>query len=111
MNMTKKYRGYRARVEYDEEDRIFVGRLAGIEDIVVFHGTTVDELESAFEESVDSYLEISEMTGKAPQKPYSGNIMLRIPSEVHAAVAAAAQVNGKSINQWAAEVFRKATVS
>ncbi len=39
-----KYNRYIARIEYDEEDRIFVGRLAGIEDIVSFHGATVDEL-------------------------------------------------------------------
>ena len=55
-----KYRGYTARVEFDEVDRIFVGHLAGIRDIVGFHGITVDELESAFRESVDHYIAISE---------------------------------------------------
>jgi len=33
MNMMK-YNGYVARIDFDEEDRIFVGRLAGIDDIV-----------------------------------------------------------------------------
>ena len=107
MNMMK-YKGYIARIEYDEEDRIFVGHLAGIKDIVGFHGSTVDELESAFHESVDNYIAISEETGRAPQKPYSGKLMLRIPPEVHAAVATAAQVHGKSINQWASDTLRKA---
>ena len=103
-----KYKGYIARIEYDEEDRIFVGHLAGIKDIVGFHGTTVDDLESAFHESVDSYIAISEETGRSPQKPYSGKLMIRIPPEVHAAVATAAQVHGKSINQWASETLKKA---
>lgn len=103
-----KYKGYIARIEYDEEDRIFIGHLAGIKDIVGFHGTTVDELEDAFHESVDSYLAISEETGRPPQKPYSGNLMLRISPDIHAAVATASQVRGKSINQWAAEVLDKA---
>ena len=58
MNMMK-YRGYTARIEYDEDDRIFVGHLAGIQDIVGFHGTTVDQLEAAFHESVDNYIAIS----------------------------------------------------
>lgn len=107
MNMMK-YKGYIARIEYDEEDRIFVGHLAGIKDIVGFHGTTVDDLESAFHESVDSYIAISEETGRPPQKPYSGKLMIRIPPEVHAAVATAAQVHGKSINQWASETLKKA---
>jgi predicted HicB family RNase H-like nuclease len=107
MNMMK-YKGYIARIEYDEGDRIFVGRLAGIEDIVTFHGSTVDELETAFHESVDHYLEVSERTGRPAQKPYSGNLMLRINPDIHAAVASAAQVQGKSINQWASEVLDKA---
>ena len=55
-----KYRGYTARIEFDEVDRIFVGHLAGIKDIVGFHGTTADELENAFRESVDHYIAISE---------------------------------------------------
>ncbi len=106
MNMMK-YRSYVARIEYDEEDRIFVGHLAGIKDIVGFHGSTVNELERAFHESVDNYLAISEETGRRPQKPYSGNLMLRIPPEVHAAVATAAQIHGKSINQWASDILKK----
>jgi len=34
--------------------------------------------------------------------------MLRINPDIHAAVATASQVQGKSINQWAAEVLDKA---
>jgi len=42
---------------------------------------------------------------RPPQKPYSRKLMLRIPPEVHAAVAMAAEVSGKSINQWAADAL------
>jgi len=108
MNMMK-YRGYAALIEYDEDDRIFVGHLAGIKDIVGFHGTTVDELECAFHESVDNYIAISEETGRAAQKTYSGKLMLRVSPDIHAAVATAAQIHGKSINQWAAEVLDQAS--
>ena len=108
MNMMK-YKGYIARIEFEEEeDRIFVGHLAGIKDIVGFHGTTVDELECAFHESVDNYIAISEETGRKAQKPYSGKLMLRIPQDVHAAVETAAQIHGKSINQWASDTLKKA---
>ena len=103
-----KYKVYVARIEYDEEDRIFVGHLAGIKDIVGFHGKTVDELESAFHESVESYIAISSKTGRPAQKPYSGKLMLRVSPDVHAAVATAAELHGKSINQWASEVLDKA---
>lgn len=103
-----KYKKYVARIEYDEQDRIFVGHLAGIKDIVGFHGTTVDELENAFHVSVDNYLAICEETGRPAQKPYSGKLMLRVSPEAHAAVATTAAAHGKSINQWATEVLTRA---
>lgn len=105
---TMTYRGYAARIEYSDEDHCFVGHIAGIDDIVGFHGESVTELRSAFEEAVDDYLETCAKLGRAPQKPYSGRLMLRVPPEVHAAVAAAAEVSGKSINQWAVETFTQA---
>jgi predicted HicB family RNase H-like nuclease len=103
------YKGYTALVEFDAEDRVFTGRLLGIEDIVTFHGTSVDDLETAFHEAVDHYLEVSERTGRKAQKPYSGKLMLRIGPDLHAKVATAAEIAGKSINQWAAETFGRAT--
>jgi hypothetical protein len=42
-------------------------------------------------------------------KPYSGKLMLRIPSEVHARAAMLAEAQGKSLNQWATDVFKKAS--
>ena len=102
---TMTYKGYPARIEFSEEDGCFVGHIVGINDIVGFHGDSVSELRQAFEEAVDDYLETCERLGRSPQKPYSGNLMLRIPPEVHAAVARAAEGRGKSINQWATEAL------
>ena len=50
------YKGYTANIEYDEADNIFIGRLVDIRDIVGFHGKNIDELQSAFHESVDDYV-------------------------------------------------------
>ncbi len=99
------YRGYAARIEYSDEDGCFVGRVAGIRDIVGFHGETVAELREAFTAAVDFYLKTSADRGEKPQKPYSGKLMLRIPPEVHAHAAMMAEAHGKSLNQWAAEVL------
>ncbi|MEE8057434.1 MAG: type II toxin-antitoxin system HicB family antitoxin [Pseudomonadales bacterium] len=106
---TMMYKGYAARIEYDADDRIFIGHIATIRDIVGFHGSTVDELELAFHEAVNDYLAACEKLGQKPNKPYSGKLMLRVPPEIHAAVATAAEVGGKSINQWATDVLDKAT--
>ena len=44
MTNTMTYKGYAARIEYDDEDGIFTGRNAGISDGVGFHADTVDGL-------------------------------------------------------------------
>ena len=105
---TLTYNGYSARVEFDAEDRIFVGHIAGIRDIVGFHGASVDELEAAFHEAVDDYLAACKKLKQAPDKPYSGRIMLRLPPELHARASAAAQLDGMSFNQWAARALEQA---
>lgn len=102
------YRGYSARVEFDAEDRIFVGHLAGVRDIVGFHGASVAELEAAFHEAVDDYLAACKKLGQEPNKPFSGRVMLRLPPEVHARASARATVEGVSFNQWAAKVLERA---
>ena len=103
------YNGYFAKIEFDPEDHIFVGRLIGIRDIVSFHGESVVELETAFHEAVENYLAACNELGQEPNKPYSGNLMLRVPSEIHAAVASAAEASGKSINQWAVKALDRAS--
>ncbi|TGQ46617.1 MULTISPECIES: type II toxin-antitoxin system HicB family antitoxin [unclassified Mesorhizobium] len=102
------YRGYSARVDYDDDDEIFFGRIAGIRDGVSFHAETVAGLKAAFHEAVDDYIETCAKIGKSPQKPYSGNLMLRVDPSVHSKVALAAEVAGKSLNQWGEEVLREA---
>ena len=97
-----KYKGYSARIEYSDEDECFVGRVAGIRDIITFHGECVDEIRKAFKEAMDFCLETCAERGESPNKPYSGKLFLRIPPEVHAAIAVAAETSERvSTNgQW-----------
>lgn len=105
---TMIHKDYAAQIAYSDEDQCFVGHIAGIKDVVGFHGESVVELRNAFVEAVDDYLESCAKLNRPPQKPYSGKLMLRIPPELHAAVAVAAQVSGKSLNQWATQTFADA---
>jgi predicted HicB family RNase H-like nuclease len=102
------YKGYAARIEYDADDRVFVGHIAGIRDIIGFHGDSVDALERAFHEAVEDYQVACIKLGVKPQKPYSGRFVLRMSPEAHAAAAREAEISGKSLNTWAAEVIGKA---
>lgn len=99
------YKNYTARIEYSDEDDCFIGHIAGINDLIGFHANSVSELHAAFEEAVDDYIQTCKKTGRSPQKPYSGKIMLRVPPEIHARAAMMAEAHGKSLNSWVTELL------
>lgn len=107
MNMMT-YKGYAARIEYSDDDACFVGHIAGIRDVIGFHGESVAELRNAFIEAVDDYLTTCAKLGRTPQKPYSGKVLLRIDPQLHAQAAALAEAQGKSLNAWTQEQMQKA---
>lgn len=109
MSNTMNYKGYSARVEYDDDDGIFFGQVAGLRDGIGFHADTVENLRAAFHEAVDDYLATCAKIGKEPDREYSGKVMLRLDPELHARIAKSAELAGMSINQWGERVFSKAT--
>lgn len=106
---TMTYKGYAARIEYSDEDGLFIGHIAGIRDVVGFHGESVQELRRTFQEAVDDYLATCAKLERTPQKPYSGTLSLRLAPELHASVAVKAELARKSINQWVSEVLSRET--
>lgn len=105
---TMAYQGYAAKIEYSDEDRCLIGHVAGIRDVIGFHADNVADLRKAFEEAVDDYLDYCAQRGRAPLRPASGKISLRIPPEIHSAINIAAEVSGKSVNQWISDALLKA---
>ena len=105
------YAGYSARIEFDERDNLFVGRVLGLRSMSSFHGKTVAELRSQFKAAVDDYVEDCKSQGITPEKPASGKLLLRVPPEVHSKALVAAQARGKSLNQWAIEALQKAVAA
>ena len=103
-----EYKGYLGKVEFDDEAGIFHGEVINTRDVVTFQGQSVTELTKAFRESVDDYLEFCEQRGEAPEKPFSGQFVTRIPPELHRQVNAAAVTSGKSLNAWVAEQLQNA---
>ncbi len=102
------HKGYTARIEFDERDGIFVGRVLGLRTMISFHVETVCELRAAFAKAIDEFLKDCKEQGLRPEKPASGKLMLRVPPEVHGAALVAAQAAGKSLNQWATEILEEA---
>jgi predicted HicB family RNase H-like nuclease len=102
-----EYKGYAGKVEFDSDARIFHGEVVGIRDVVTFQGRSVRELEKAFKDSVDDYLAFCRDRGEKPDKPCSGQFVVRIPPELHRRVNMLARAAGKSLNSWVAEHLDK----
>ncbi len=109
MSNTMQYRGYTASMSFDADDKIIVGRVLDIDDIVTFHGASVGEFEAHFHTVVDDYIAACEALGSEPERPASGRLMLRVSPEVHAASLKAAALSGTSLNRWAEQALKAAT--
>ena len=75
---TMDYKGYTAHMSFDAEDKIIVGRVMDIDDIITFHGVSVAEFEAAFQSAIDAYIHACEQLGQGTEKPASGKLMLRV---------------------------------
>ncbi len=108
MTNSMTHQGYSARIDYDDEDGIFTGRIACIRDGVGFHAETVEGLRAAFHEAIEDYIETCARVKKDPQKAYSGQVMFRVAPEIHRNAALAAELSGKSLNYWAEDILSEA---
>jgi predicted HicB family RNase H-like nuclease len=77
-------------------------------DVITFQGENAAELKQAFHDSVEDYLEFCEQRGEAPDKPFSGQFMTRIPPQLHRQIYLAAALSGQSLNSWVKEQLQTA---
>jgi len=101
------YKGYIAKVEFDDEAKLLHGEVIGIGDVITFQADSVNEVESAFHDSVDDYLAFCAERGENPDKPLSGKFVARIGIPLHQKLAMLAQFHGKSINSLVEEFLEK----
>ena len=99
------YKGYTARVVFDEQAGVLFGEVEGLRDVVTFEATNTSELATAFRESVEDYLALCAERDEEPEKPYSGKFLVRVDSTLHRDIAMAAARAGKSLNSFAAELL------
>ncbi len=103
-----EYKGYIGKVEIDDEAGILYGEVINVRDVITFEGATVDEIQEAFHESVDDYLDFCAQRGESPEKPFSGKFVVRLPAELHRKAYIQAKLEDKSLNSWVAEVLQTA---
>lgn len=103
--------GYRAVIQYDPEIEMFWGEFIGLNGGADFYAKDIDGLRREGQLSLKVFLEMCQEDGVEPRKEYSGKFNLRVPSEVHEELAAAAASSGKGLNQWVRDVLINATQS
>src|SRR5580658_5940903 len=103
-----QYKGYIAKVAFDDEAAVFHGEVVNTRDVITFQGKSVESLTKAFQDSIADYLAFCKERGETPEKPLSGKFVTRIPPELHRQINAAASMCGKSLNAWVAEQLESA---
>lgn len=103
-----EYKGYIGKAEIDEEAGILYGEVINVRDVITFEGTTVEEVQKAFRESVDDYLDFCAQRGEDPEKPFSGKFVVRLPAELHRKAYIQARLADKSLNGWVTDVLKTA---
>lgn len=97
---TIEYKGYFGSVEFSLDDDCLFGRVLGIQGSISYEGITLEDLKEDFHQAIDDYLYDCEQEGKAPQKPFSGKLNIRLNSELHRKAALRAKKKNISLNSF-----------
>ena len=95
-----EYMGYIANVVYDESIGAIHGTVIGLRDVITFEAESVGELEQAFHDSVDDYLEFSAELGREPERSSSGKFNVRVPPDLHRRIVYRAELDNMTMNSW-----------
>ena len=102
------YRAYHGSVDYSAEDQVFYGKIVGIRDMVTFEGTSVAEINAAFKDAVDDYIDTCKTLAKEPEKAFKGSFNVRVKPHIHRLVSMKAEALKISLNQYVECVLEEA---
>ncbi len=101
------YKGFIGSVHFSADDKVFHGKIEGIDDLVTFEGSTVDELIKAFHEEVDDYIKLCKEHGKESLRSYKGSFNVRISPELHRKAVVTAKTMGVTLNKFIQKAIEK----
>lgn len=100
--------GVKAVITYDPDLDLFRGEFVGLNGGADFYASDAEGLRREGALSLKVFMDACQEDGVEPIKAYSGKFVLRISPDDHAAASIAATASGKSLNQWASEVLKRA---
>lgn len=102
-----EHKGYTGVFQYDPQLEILTGHVVDIGDEIYFEGASVEEVRTNMAAVVDEYLRVCEERGEDPDRPFSGNLRLRMDSQLHRQIVREAAMSGKSLNRFIVETLEE----
>lgn len=93
------YKQYLGSVHFSNADKVFYGKIEGINDLVNFEADNVRDLENNFRMAVIDYIDTCKSLNKIPEKSYKGVFNVRVSSETHKSVSRLAVQYGMNLNE------------
>lgn len=103
-----EYKGYVGTFEFDPEMDAFHGSVLNTNDVISFYGVSVAELRREMRKSIDEYLAFCREQGREPEEPFSGNLQIHTPPDLHRRIALEAARCHVSLDAYVREVLEKA---
>lgn len=103
-----EYKGYLGTVEYSSEDQLLFGKVQFVDSLLTYDGNTIPEIEAAFRETIDNYLEFCKEIGKLPEKSFNGGFNVRVGSDLHKKIARESFKQGLSLNEFTIKALESA---
>ena len=107
MKNLMEYKGYLGSVNYNDEDKIFYGRIEYIRSLISYEGHDVESLRNSFHEAVDDYLELTRNQNIEPEQPFKGSFNIRTGSDLHRRAAIVAKERGINLNKLVNEALEQ----
>jgi predicted HicB family RNase H-like nuclease len=102
------YKGYYAKVTFDNDADIFHGEVTNLRDVITFEADCVRDLRQAFHDPVDDYLDFCKQRNEKPEKPFSGKFIVRIDSELLRIIHLRSRQVHTILNRWVADELENA---
>jgi predicted HicB family RNase H-like nuclease len=76
------YKGYKGSVEYSAADNCLCGKVLGLKNsLILYEGSTLDELKGDFAAGIESYLEDCKESSVQAEEPCGGILKAQLPAE------------------------------
>lgn len=97
-----EHKGFIGSVEYDEETATLYGKIKFINGLISYESAdgTMKGLVTAFNESVNEYLEDCKAMNLKPQQSAKGVFQVRLGSDLHYLANVEASREGVTLNEW-----------